>query len=286
MNMFFLVLAVSILGCLASQADLVRVRRGRPGVLQCEADPGDTLLQVTWKLHLYHSSCIMSHHIQENNTIRSYSNCSPRMRSDNLSLTISNTDISDEGTYTCEVVNDAGTFFRSTELQVLAQPSTYLTLTSDGSPECGAIGGNPPAEISWIPHSHDINTTKLLNLDWTWSVISTYRSAGVNGTSVTCEVYHPTLEPRWTGHITLREGRSYSIILILGCVVTSIFIVTCLIIWKLPNIRAWFKTIVISDADRAQNDPEENKQDFEPYEIYTQKDNVIYSMASKYAETD
>ncbi|XP_073525446.1 titin-like [Phyllobates terribilis] len=202
-NMYLLLLVVSLLSNMVSEAGIVKVRRGDPAVLQCEADPGDTLLSVTWKLRLYNSSCVISYKIEEDNTKASYSSCSPRMRSDHLSLTINNTEISDEGTYTCQVVNDNDTITGYFLLKVLAEPSTFLKVSSDGSPECGAIGGNPPAEISWIPHSDDINTTKLEDLDLAWSVISTIRRSGINGASVTCVVSHPTFVSPWKGNITL-----------------------------------------------------------------------------------
>ncbi|KAG8545584.1 hypothetical protein GDO81_020643 [Engystomops pustulosus] len=197
-------LLTTIPACYNSNSDVVRVRRGELTVLHCWADPGDTLLQVTWKLHLYNSSCVISYKIEENDTETSYSSCSTRMRSDNLSLSISDTDVTDEGTYTCIVINDKRTFSTDKSLQVLAPPSTFLRLTSDGSAECGATGGNPPAEISWIPHSHDINTTVLGEPDRTWSVISTFSSGTINETSVTCVVSHPTFVNPWTGDIRLR----------------------------------------------------------------------------------
>ncbi|XP_077155487.1 cell surface glycoprotein CD200 receptor 5-like isoform X2 [Ranitomeya variabilis] len=198
---FRMVLVLWYLGVLS--ADVVTVRRGDPAVLQCDADPGDMLLAVIWKLRLYNSSCVILYKIEEDNTKTSYSSCSTRMRSDHLSVMINNTEISDEGTYTCEVVNDNDTVFRNFSLQVLAQPSTFLKLNSDGSPECGAIGGNPPAEISWIPNSDYIVTTKLEDLDGTWSVVSTFRKSGINGTSVTCVVSHPTFVNPWQEDIAL-----------------------------------------------------------------------------------
>ncbi|XP_073525452.1 cell surface glycoprotein CD200 receptor 1-B-like [Phyllobates terribilis] len=187
----------------AESSDLMKVRRGDPAVLQCEVDPGDTLLSVTWKVRLYNSSCVISYKIEEDNTKTSYSSCNAKMRSDHLSLTISHTDILDEGTYSCQVVNDFATITQYFLLLVLAQLSIYLKLSSDGSPECGAIGGNPPAEISWIPHSDDINTTKLEDPDGTWSVISTFSIRRTSGSLVTCVVSHPTFVIPWKEDITL-----------------------------------------------------------------------------------
>ncbi|XP_044143905.1 cell surface glycoprotein CD200 receptor 2-like isoform X2 [Bufo gargarizans] len=191
----------------AVSSDVVRVRRGRPVVLQCEADPGDTLLLVIWKLHLYNSSCVISYRIEEDNTKTSHSSCSTRMSIDRLSLSISNAEVSDEGSYTCQVVNSNDTFFTYKLLQVLAEPSTFLKLNSDRSPECGAVGGNPPAEISWIPHSDDITTTILEEPDQTRTVISTLHTESLNETSVTCVVSHPTFLTPWTGVISLTERK-------------------------------------------------------------------------------
>ncbi|KAM4044346.1 cell surface glycoprotein CD200 receptor 1-A-like [Anomaloglossus baeobatrachus] len=287
MNMFLLLLVASVLSVTVSKADVVRVRRGLPAVLQCGADPGDTLLSVTWKLHLYNSSCVISYKIEEDNTTKSHSSCSPRMRSDNLSLTISNTDISDEGRYNCEVANDKDTITRYFLLKVLVQPSTYLNLSNDGSPECGAIGGRPPAEISWTPHSDDIITTKLEDPDRTWSVISTFRRSGINETSVTCVVSHPTFVKPWRGDITLSGDSIWkNTLVVLGAVMSVLLILTCLLRWELSYLRTRFKTMVHTDPQITQIHCEEEKQEFEPYATYTQKENVIYSMASAFVAFD
>lgn len=277
MNMFLALLMLTVSSNTVSGSDVVSVIRGRPVVLQCAADPGDTIISVIWKLHLYNSSCVVSYKIEEDNTT-SYSSCSTRMRSHNLSLSISNTEVSDEGTYTCEVVNDNDTVFINTSLRVLAQPSTYLTVNNGGSPECGAIGGNPPAEISWIPHADDINTTVVEEPDRTWSVISTFSRKRMNGTKVTCVVSHPTLVNPWKEDIALN---GYWSPVAVGSVISFLLISACLIIWKMPYLRALFKRMVNTDPQRTHNDREEDKQECEPYEIYTQRDNVIYSLATK-----
>ncbi|XP_071994967.1 cell surface glycoprotein CD200 receptor 1-like [Engystomops pustulosus] len=281
--MIILLLVVYALSHRVYGGDAVRVRRGQSIVLPCDADPGDTLLLVTWKLHLYNSSCIISDKLEENNTKTSHSSCSTRMRIHNTSLSISDADVTDGGHYRCEVVNDNDTVIRNISLQVLAPPSTYLRHNSDGSAECGATGGNPPAEISWIPHSHDINTTVLGEPDRTWSVISTFRRGRVNGTSVTCVVSHPTLLHPWREDITLRVGRTYAEVIGSVVGVALIFLIG-LIIWKLSYLRRCFKSMMNANPKQRQTDCEENKQECEPYETFTQRENVIYSMATKFAE--
>ncbi|XP_040277682.1 cell surface glycoprotein CD200 receptor 1-like [Bufo bufo] len=125
------------------------------------------------------------------------------MRSYGLSLRISNAEVSDEGLYACMDANTIDTVITYKVLQVLAEPSTFLKLNSDGSPECGAVGGNPPAEISWIPHSDNIITTILEEPDQTRTVVSTLRTESLNEASVTCVVSHPTFLTPWTGVISL-----------------------------------------------------------------------------------
>ncbi|XP_077149894.1 cell surface glycoprotein CD200 receptor 1-A-like [Ranitomeya variabilis] len=209
------------------------------------------------------------------------------MSSDHLSVMINNTEISDEGTYACEVVNDKDTFFRNFSLQVLAQPTTFLKLNSDGSPECRVIGGNPSAEISWIPHSDDINTTKLEDPDGTWSVVSTFRRSGINGTSVTCVVSHPTFVNPWQKDISLSGGKEWTnIYVVLGFVISVVLILTCLLIWKLSYLRSRFKAMVHTEPQLTHIHGEEEKQDFEPYVTYTQRENVIYCMATKFVALD
>ncbi|XP_073525447.1 cell surface glycoprotein CD200 receptor 1-B-like [Phyllobates terribilis] len=247
---WFVELGTIDLGGYTGNKCMVKVRRGDPAVLQCKVDPGDTLLSVTWKVRLYNSSCVISYKIEEDNTKTSYSSCSTRMRSDHLSLTINNTEISDEGTYTCEVMNDKDdTFFRDFSLQVLVQPTTYLKLNSDGSPECGAIGGNPPAEISWIPHSDDKNTTKLEDPDGTWSVISTIRRSGINGTSVTCVVSHPMFVNPWKADIILnnyifRVSNNWRIIITVMFIVLMGGLLLCVKIrCQIESIRSFVQRI-------------------------------------------
>ncbi|XP_040278935.1 cell surface glycoprotein CD200 receptor 1-A-like [Bufo bufo] len=278
-----LLLIFSLLG--VSRADVVQVRRGRPVVLHCEADPGDTLISVIWKLHLYNSSCVISYKIDEDHRKTSYSSCSTRMRSDRLSLSISNAEVSDEGNYTCVVVNAIDTVFTYKLLQVLAQPSTYSKLNGDGSSECGAVGGNPPAKISWIPHSNNITTTILEEPDQTRTVISTLRTERLNETSVTCVVSHPTFLTPWTEVISLNSS-NWIMYLVLGSVISFLLLLISLIIWKRLYLRTCFKQVVNRDAPKIQNDYEEEKQELEPYATYTQQDNVIYCVATKFIDID
>ncbi|XP_077155488.1 MAM domain-containing glycosylphosphatidylinositol anchor protein 1-like [Ranitomeya variabilis] len=134
--------------------------------------------------------------------------------------------INDTGYYLCKAkFKNQEIIGRTVELVIFAQPSTFLKLNSDGSLECGAIDGDPPAEISWIPNLGDIITTELENPDGMWSVVSTFRRSGINGISVTCVVSHPTFVNPWKADITLSGGYKLRFDIILRLIVTVIFTV-------------------------------------------------------------
>ncbi|XP_073470590.1 cell surface glycoprotein CD200 receptor 1-B-like [Aquarana catesbeiana] len=205
--------------------DVVVGRKGNSTVLQREEDLGN-ITGVIWKIHhINNSSCLSSYADVSKRGPQIYNNCSTRMTFTNITLTIQNTQISDGGNYTCEISYCEGTFIKTTILQVLAQPSVSLDINSDGSLECRASGGFPAAEISWTPHSDDINITKIKDLDDTWTVISTYKS---NGDNVTCLVSHPTFVNLWSQSIVLSGGTHYFWriigLIIFSCLVIGLFL--------------------------------------------------------------
>ncbi|XP_073470591.1 cell surface glycoprotein CD200 receptor 1-B-like [Aquarana catesbeiana] len=193
-----------------SSADVTVVvgRKGNSTVLQCGGDHEDNISGLIWKIHhINNSLCIFSYADFAKRGPTIYNNCSTRMTFTNITLTIQNTQISDRGNYTCERSCHEGTFITTTILQVLAQPSVSLDINSNGSLECRANGGFPAAEISWNPHSDDINITKIKDLDDTWTVISTYK---FNGDNVTCLVSHPTIVNVWSQSIVLSGSSKLS----------------------------------------------------------------------------
>ncbi|CAH2219027.1 cell surface glyco CD200 receptor 1-A-like [Pelobates cultripes] len=166
---------------------VVSVVAGSVGILHCAHDPGDTFIMSTWYvLPLYKALCYMS--MTDNNT---FNNCTERAKQDKMTLKILDTEITDTGEYTCEVINAEGTFKNNILLQVLVPPSVSLMINRDGSPECRAVGGNPAADISWIPESDNVTTRRGMESDNTWTVISTYSEHGISGRDVKCNVSHP-----------------------------------------------------------------------------------------------
>ncbi|XP_077335891.1 cell surface glycoprotein CD200 receptor 1-A-like isoform X2 [Lithobates pipiens] len=248
-------------------------RRGNSTVLQCGGDPGDNITGVIWKIHhINNSSCLSSYANLAKREPQTNSSCSTKMTRTNLTLTIQNTQISDEGNYTCEMSHTEGTFITTTILQVLAQPSVSLNINSDGSPECRAIGGFPAAEISWIPHSDDINITKIKDLDDTWTMISTYKSDGDN---VTCLVSHPTFVNVWSQSI-VSPDKKWKLIWILVGFTILLITALCIVYWNQKKIRTCSKKSLNTSPPQQVDGFAEETQEFEPYAIYTQKENVLY----------
>ncbi|XP_040195638.1 cell surface glycoprotein CD200 receptor 2-like isoform X2 [Rana temporaria] len=202
-------------------------RRGDSSVVQCGDNPGDQITSVIWLIHhMNNSQCLFSYAPYINGRPQIYNNCSTRMTLTNTTLTIHNTQISDGGNYTCDISSPAGTFIKTIMLQVLAQPFVSLDINSAGSPECRAIGGFPAAEISWIPHSDNINTSEIEDLDDTWTVISTYN---YDRDYVACFVSHPTFVNVWSQLLLLPGDHRYISHHCIGRIIAFIFF-SCLVI--------------------------------------------------------
>ncbi|XP_040195003.1 cell surface glycoprotein CD200 receptor 1-A-like [Rana temporaria] len=250
-------------------------RRGNFTVLQCGEDPGGEIVGVIWKIHhMNNSRCLFSYGAHMRGGPQIYNNCSTRMTFTNRTLTIHNTQISDGGNFTCELSSTGGTFFYTTILQVLAQPSVSLDINSDGSPECRAIGGFPAAEISWIPSSDDINTTEMEALDDTWTVISTYKSD--RDMVVTCLVSHPTFVNVWSQSIVSPVETKWELIWSLVGFAIFLFIALCIVYWNQKKIRTCSKKSLNTSPPQQVDGIAEETQEFEPYATYTQRENVVY----------
>ncbi|XP_041437373.1 cell surface glycoprotein CD200 receptor 1-A [Xenopus laevis] len=218
----------------ASVTKSVWVWAGNTTVLRCHHDPGNSLMLVTWKVHpLYNSHCLLSLHIEKQTNS---SNCSERMRQELTSLRIENTAVTDQGNYSCEIVNAAGLFYSFFKLKVLVQPSVTLELNKLGVPECRAHGGNPAANMWWTPEAvGSISTNTAMQPDRSWTVTSTYTVTSNNVTQVTCLVSHPTFVQPHVSSIRISSstaGLGHAVLVRLT-VSIIVIIVGSLLIWRL-----------------------------------------------------
>ncbi|XP_073474177.1 immunoglobulin superfamily member 11-like [Aquarana catesbeiana] len=172
--MYFLaVLMLLYLGAASSGGADVVGRRGSSTVLKCGEDPGDQLVAVVWKVHNINSSqCYISYFANKRGP-NVHNDCSPRMKLTNISLTIQNTQLSDEGSYTCELSFPEGTFIKTTILQVLvpvSAPVLDVTCPQNGSTEipCRVENGTDPSV--YLTTSEESNVYNVTNSGWTFRV--------------------------------------------------------------------------------------------------------------------
>uniref|UniRef100_A0A8C5QW55 CD80-like immunoglobulin C2-set domain-containing protein n=1 Tax=Leptobrachium leishanense TaxID=445787 RepID=A0A8C5QW55_9ANUR len=123
--------------------------------------------------------------------MKSFSICSRRKIRESLSLNILDTEITDTGRSSCEVLDD-DILKLCFELHVSVRPSVSLTINPSGFPECLAVGGKPAADISWSPKTDNVTSRREMEPEKMWTVISTYHAQIIHGREVTCIVSHPT----------------------------------------------------------------------------------------------
>ncbi|NXL88371.1 MO2R1 protein, partial [Alectura lathami] len=149
---------------------------------------------VTWKMKSS-TSCFLAY---RNDLNKTKSNCSDRMMwkyspDSDPALRIYPVNLSDEGNYTCEIVNDEGNFFFPSSLSVIVPPTLTLTPYKNRMAVCQAAAGKPAAHISWIPASNHSIEEEVRYLNGT--VTRTIYTGWLNNThsTVTCLVTHPAM---------------------------------------------------------------------------------------------
>lgn len=231
---------------------------------------------VTWKgSFLTQSPCYIS-------TIgnRSDRTCHYRMHMNiekNItSLRIQNITALDEGNYTCEIVNQTGTYPYTVALQVLAEPFVLIKIDENGHPECQAVGGKPAANILWTPESpYDVKTWNITEQNGTTTVISSYNTSNIS--EVTCIVSHPIFTMSIERHLErfALGSAGNDLIPILGVVIVIVLFMLLLgivVFWKRSDLRTCFR--VKKDGTVTPENPV--FEEVEPYASFTQKVNTIY----------
>ncbi|XP_077335893.1 cell surface glycoprotein CD200 receptor 1-like isoform X2 [Lithobates pipiens] len=241
----------------------------------------------TWKVYrVYKPFCHMSFMIQGNQT---YNNCNNRTHQDigtqRVTLTIKDTILSDEGNYTCEIVNERGTPTSTITLQVLVTPIVLIRLTSSRSAECQAIGGHPAATIWWnSSFLYEVTNTTSMEENKTTTVTSTYTPEEDNQTEATCIVHHPAFKTPVVLNITIPAAGTKKMWWVsLPVVVVIVVLVTILLLWQRSSLRNFFANKK-EDTSELQENPAVIVEDVEPYASFTQKVNTIYNSTSELSE--
>lgn len=282
--LFLLVVAI---GCRKGRSDLRVVSAGSTAPLICANEPGNEFLMSTWKVHrVYKQHCLVSFKIQGNST---YNNCSKGTGQDigtqRVTLTIKNITLSDEGNYTCEIVNDRGTLISTITLQVLVTPIVLIRLTRSRSAECQAIGGHPAATIWWNSSIlYGVTNTTSMEENKTTTVTSTYTPKEDNETEAMCIIHHPAFKSPVVLNITIpATGTKKMWWVSLPVAVVIVVIVTILLLWQRPCLRNLFANKK-EDTSELQENPTVIVEDVEPYASFTQKVNTIYNSTSELSE--
>uniref|UniRef100_A0A8B9V7L2 Ig-like domain-containing protein n=1 Tax=Anas zonorhyncha TaxID=75864 RepID=A0A8B9V7L2_9AVES len=155
---------------------------GHSAVMTCPHRTGATM--VAWKISpKIGGSCTLVFRADQKKVHRT--NCSDSVKSEFkpeqfYALEIQQVGMADEGNYSCEVVNQEGNFHQMYQLTVLVPPRLSLYCDNHRNP------------ILWVPENS--STTEIDSHDnGTVTVLSRFTAHSTNRKTVTCKVYHATL---------------------------------------------------------------------------------------------
>ncbi|KAM5180814.1 cell surface glycoprotein CD200 receptor 1-A-like [Mantella aurantiaca] len=262
---------------------------GSVTTLTCAHEKGKEFLMSTWKVRHLNKSCHVSFSIDEKGENRTFNGCTDRIHQEvgttRITLTLQNITVSDEGNYTCEVVNERGTLPSTITLKVLATPFVLIRFTSSRSVECRAIGGHPAAAVWWnstLPS--EVSDTTSMENNQTTTVISTFTPKEDNETQATCVIHHPAFPHPVVLNITIPAAEIRTILWVsVTAAVVIVVAVTILLLWQRSSLRNFFanKKRHISEL---QENPTVMVEDVEPYASFTQKVNTIYNSTNELSE--
>ncbi|XP_047914022.2 cell surface glycoprotein CD200 receptor 1-B-like isoform X1 [Anser cygnoides] len=199
---------------------------GHSAVMTCPNKPDATM--VTWKISpKIGGPCTLGYRADQKKVDRT--NCSDRVNCEfrsnqSYALEIQQVGMADEGNYSCEVVTQEGNFHQMYQLTVLVPPRLSLYCDDHRNPVCKAAAGRPAAEISWVPENNSMTETDSHD-NGTVTVLSRFTAHSTDEKTVTCMVYHTTLNE--TKSIACS---SYSVawflhcVIILGCLLSLLFL--------------------------------------------------------------
>ncbi|XP_032049121.1 cell surface glycoprotein CD200 receptor 1-B-like [Aythya fuligula] len=178
----------------ATGRNRMAAQAGHSAVMTCPHRTRATM--VTWKISpKIGGPCTLGFRADQNLVNRT--NCSDSVKSEFkpeqfYALEIQQVGMADEGNYSCELVNQEGNFHEMYQLTVLVPPRLSLYCENHSNPVCEAAAGRPAAEISWVPENN--STTEIDSHDnGTVTVLSRFTAHSTNRKTVTCKVYHATL---------------------------------------------------------------------------------------------
>ncbi|XP_051634745.1 cell surface glycoprotein CD200 receptor 1-B-like [Manacus candei] len=178
---------------LTEASNTVSVEAGHEAVLSCPYIFNVSLLMVTWKKKCS-SCCVLAYRSDHSKTGKT--NCTERIMwkyspDSDPALRIYPVNLSDEGNYSCEIVNSEGNFYFSSSLTVMVPPRATLTYDKSRGAVCRASAGKPAADISWIPASNASTEEEIQHANGTVTRVSYTGWANSTLPTATCLVTHP-----------------------------------------------------------------------------------------------
>ncbi|XP_027305390.3 cell surface glycoprotein CD200 receptor 1-B isoform X5 [Anas platyrhynchos] len=239
----YIVVLLTITAVTGATGNRTAAQAGHSAVMTCSHRTRATM--VTWKISpKIGGSCTLVFRADQKLVHRT--NCSDNVKSEFkpeqfYALEIQQVGMADEGNYSCEVVNHEGNFHQMYQLTVLVPPRLSLYCDNHSIPVCEAAAGRPAAEILWVPENN--STTEIDSHDnGTVTVLSRFTAHSTDRKTVTCKVYHATLnETMSTDCSSHSDARSLHHVIILGYLLSLIFLFAFFYLYVFCNNRTMRK---------------------------------------------
>nr|XP_038038157.1 cell surface glycoprotein CD200 receptor 1-A isoform X1 [Anas platyrhynchos]XP_038038162.1 cell surface glycoprotein CD200 receptor 1-A isoform X1 [Anas platyrhynchos]XP_038038164.1 cell surface glycoprotein CD200 receptor 1-A isoform X1 [Anas platyrhynchos] len=275
----YIVVLLTITAVTGATGNRTAAQAGHSAVMTCPHRTGATM--VTWKISpKIGGPCTLVFRADQNLVHRT--NCSDSVKSEFkpeqfYALEIQQVGMADEGNYSCEVVNQEGNFHQMYQLTVLVPPRLSLYCDNHSIPVCEAAAGRPAAEILWVPENS--STTEIDSHDnGTVTVLSRFTAHSTDRKTVTCKVYHATLNETMSTDCSSSQS---DLILYIAIALGFLIIITFMAViyyFKLHGCRLCHKT---KPPDTSlTHSLEDDTTEVEPYTTYVQKENTIYNSVS------
>ncbi|XP_028847425.1 cell surface glycoprotein CD200 receptor 1-A isoform X2 [Denticeps clupeoides] len=264
---------------------------GENASLSCINKTWNQIIYILWRVSMNGVNCSITK--EAHGPV--YSSCSNRVTlynktSGESQLHIAHFQLSDEGTYHCEVAYNHGNYLLMIAVNAIVSPVLSAQLYSNGSHRfavCSAHGGKPAANVSWeVWWSSPTITVQVRSEADTSSNITAWLELPDNVTrgNISCIATHTSWLDRRSVTLNLNEKQPSNVIVLLCTVGVTLgsgllLLIATKFLYNMRKMRICSKSNLSQNTDSKSAQSQE-VEEVEPYASYVQRVNSIYNSSA------